>query len=61
MTTDEKLDVLAGKVDHLIGLHEGREYRCVDHTKRIDRIERALVGMLVGLLGLIARAFIGRQ
>jgi len=60
MTTDEKLDSLTGKVDHLIGLHEGREVRCVDHSRRIDRIERALVGMLLGLIGLIARAFIGK-
>jgi len=69
MTTDEKLDELTAKVEHLIGLIEGRSDRCKDHTDRIVRLENAVtkqnfIAAIFGAIGsalvIAARSMIGK-
>lgn len=61
MTEQEHVELRAeiGKVDakceRILGILEGGKPTCADHGKRLDRIERALFGMVVGMLGLFAR------
>lgn len=43
------------KCERILGMLRGGQPTCADHAKRLDRIERAVFGLVIGVLGLFAK------
>jgi hypothetical protein len=61
MTEQEHVDLqkqigaVDAKCERILGLLKGGQPTCADHSKRLDRIERAMFGIVAGMLGLFAK------